>query len=143
MAKISTYNNASPVALTDKVIGTSVGGSPSDATKNFLLSDIQALFNLTTNTLSDVLTAGNTATNNIVLTGNITASGLTTTNNLRITGEIDGQSNVRNSIKINLLNSFADNAAALAGGLLSGDIYRTDGTAAAPLNVAGILMIVV
>lgn len=148
MAKISTYDNASPVSLTDKVIGTSVGGSPSDATKNFLLSDILALFNLNTNTLSTILANGNTATNDIVLTGDITCTnstvtGLVLTNNLRVTGAIDGQSNIRGSIKINLLNSYADNAAALAAGLLAGDIYSTNGTAAAPLNVAGILMIVV
>tara|TARA_R110000822_G_scaffold2180_3_gene10577 strand:- start:15107 stop:15754 length:648 start_codon:yes stop_codon:yes gene_type:complete len=44
MGKISTYDNASPVTLTDKVIGTSVGGSPTDATKNFLISDLLTLF---------------------------------------------------------------------------------------------------
>ena len=44
MAKISTYDNASPVTLDDKVIGTSVGGVPTDATKNFLVSDLLTLF---------------------------------------------------------------------------------------------------
>ena len=139
MAKISSYDNASPVSLTDKIIGTSVGAVPANATKNFLLSDIQSLFNLTTNTLSDVLTAGNTATNNIVLTGNITAS-LVTTTNLNVTGAIDGT-----NLSINLLPPFADNATAKqpTGPLSVGDVYVTDGTGAAPLNVAGILMIVV
>lgn len=200
MAKISTYDNASPVSLTDKVIGTSVGGSPSDATKNFLLSDILALFEGSI-TLSDVLTAGNTATNNIVLTGNITCTQLTTTanvnavnvvasgnvnavnitaisnlscsglsvsgfvtsnlnvsadviannvtsgglvdtSNLRVTGAIDGQSNTRGSINIALLPAFADNVAAAAGGLIAGDVYRTDGTGATPpFTTAGLLMI--
>jgi len=200
MAKISTYDNASPVSLTDKVIGTSVGGSPSDATKNFLLSDILALFEGSI-TLSDVLTAGNTATNNIVLTGNITCTQLTTTanvnavnvvasgnvnavnitaisnlacsglsvsgfvtsnlnvsadviannvtsgglvdtSNLRVTGAIDGQSNARGSINIALLPAFADNVAAAAGGLIAGDVYRTDGTGATPpFTTAGLLMI--
>ena len=139
MAKISSYDNASPVSLTDKIIGTSVGAVPANATKNFLLSDIQSLFNLTTNTLSDVLTAGKTATNNIVLTGNITAS-LVTTTNLNVTGAIDGT-----NLSINLLPPFADNATAKqpTGPLSVGDVYVTDGTGAAPLNVAGILMIVV
>lgn len=125
MAKISTYDNASPVSLTDKVIGTSVGGSPSDATKNFLLSDILALFNLNTNTLSTILANGNTATNDILLTGDITctnttATGLVLTNNLRVTGDIDGT-----TLSINLLPTYADNTAALAGGLVAKDVYRT------------------
>ena len=44
MARISTYDNASPVALSDKVIGTSVAATPTNATKNFLVSDILALY---------------------------------------------------------------------------------------------------
>jgi hypothetical protein len=44
MARISTYDNASPVTLSDKVIGTSVGATPANATKNFLVSDILALY---------------------------------------------------------------------------------------------------
>lgn len=44
MARISTYDNASPVTLSDKVIGTSVGATPANATKNFLVSDILELF---------------------------------------------------------------------------------------------------
>lgn len=153
MGKISTYDNASPVSLSDKVIGTSVGSSPPDATKNFLLSDILALFNLNTNTLSTILANGNTATNDIVLTGDITCTNLTATtnvtvndlantNNLRVTGSIDGQSNVRNSINISLLPGYADNVAAAAAGLVSGDIYKTDGTGLAPpFTTAGLLMI--
>jgi|TARA_R100000781_G_scaffold1086_1_gene1763 hypothetical protein len=37
---------------------------------------------------------------------------------------------------------YDDNAAALAGGLAAGDIYQTTGAGAAPLNAAGILMVV-
>lgn len=40
-------------------------------------------------------------------------------------------------------NVYADNAAAVAAGLEVGDFYSTDGTGAAPLNVAGIVMVVV
>jgi len=74
MAKISTYNNANPITLSDKVIGTSVGATPANATKNFLVSDMIALFadNIT---LQDVLDAGNTATQDINLTGNISLVG--------------------------------------------------------------------
>jgi len=74
MAKISTYDNASPVALSDKIIGTSVGATPANATKNFLISDLLTLFEGEI-TLQDVLNAGNTATQDIILTGNITQSG--------------------------------------------------------------------
>jgi hypothetical protein len=41
------------------------------------------------------------------------------------------------------LSSFQDNAAALVGGLAIGTLYRTSGTGAAPLNAAGIVMVVV
>jgi hypothetical protein len=40
------------------------------------------------------------------------------------------------------LTAYADNAAAVAGGLTTGQTYQTDGTGAAPLNAAGIVMIV-
>lgn len=39
------------------------------------------------------------------------------------------------------LTDFADDAAAGAGGLVTGDLYQTNGSGAAPLNVAGIVMI--
>jgi hypothetical protein len=74
MARISTYDNASPVTLSDKIIGTSVGATPANATKNFLISDLLTLFESEI-TLQDVLNAGNTATQDIILTGNITQSG--------------------------------------------------------------------
>ena len=70
MSKISTYNNASPVTLSDKLIGTSVGATPANATKNFLVSDLLALFegNIT---LEDVLVAGNTSTTAMILGGSL------------------------------------------------------------------------
>ncbi len=39
-------------------------------------------------------------------------------------------------------NSFADVAAAEAAGLVAGDLFQTDGTGAAPLDTAGIVMVV-
>ena len=39
------------------------------------------------------------------------------------------------------IQSFADDADAGTGGLTAGQMYQTDGTGAAPLNVAGIVMI--
>ena len=41
------------------------------------------------------------------------------------------------------LPAFANQAAAVAGGKVTGDVYRTNGAGAAPLNVAGIVMVVV
>jgi len=40
------------------------------------------------------------------------------------------------------LPQYQDNAAAVAGGLGAGQLYQTNGLGAAPLNVAGIVMIV-
>lgn len=44
-------------------------------------------------------------------------------------------------VTIPSLPSYANDAAAGTGGLTQGDLYETDGTGAAPLNVAGILMV--
>ena len=43
---------------------------------------------------------------------------------------------------LGVIPSYQDNAAALAGGLVAGQLYQTDGLGAAPLNAAGIVMIV-
>lgn len=74
MSKISTYANSSPVLLTDKMIGTNTAGTPANATKNFLVSDLLSLFQSNI-TLQNVLDAGNTATQSISLTGDITHVG--------------------------------------------------------------------
>ena len=74
MPKISTYANSSPVLLTDKMIGTNTAGTPANVTKNFLISDLLTLFQSNI-TLQNVLDAGNTATQNIILAGDITQSG--------------------------------------------------------------------
>lgn len=84
MSDISKYPTAGSVKLSDKLVGTSVGGEPVDATKNFLLSQIAT----------------------------ITQENMTGT-----------------AINITSVSVYADNAAALAGNLNVGDIYRTsDGT---------------
>jgi hypothetical protein len=74
MGRISTYTNASPVTLSDKFIGTEVAGTPTNVTKNFLVSDLLTLFQSNI-TLQNVLDAGNTATQSIILTGDITQVG--------------------------------------------------------------------
>ena len=48
---------------------------------------------------------------------------------------------VSNNLESLDLDSFADDAAAGSDGLVAGDLYQTTGTGAAPLNVAGIVMI--
>lgn len=82
MARISTYANSTPVLLTDKMIGTSVTGTPDNVTKNFLVSDLLTLFQSNI-TLQNVLDAGNTAAQSITLTGAITQTG-----NFGITGNL-------------------------------------------------------
>tara|TARA_R100001463_G_scaffold131712_1_gene191899 strand:+ start:30 stop:1193 length:1164 start_codon:yes stop_codon:yes gene_type:complete len=78
MSKISNqsaYPAATPVSG-DYLIGTDV--SDSNATKTFTVGSIAAL--VPADTLSEVLTAGNTATNNILLTGDITCTNIIPTN---------------------------------------------------------------
>tara|TARA_R100000781_G_C4005643_1_gene101836 strand:+ start:108 stop:377 length:270 start_codon:yes stop_codon:yes gene_type:complete len=43
---------------------------------------------------------------------------------------------------LSVLDKYDDNADAIAGGLSAGQQYQTSGLGAAPLNVAGIVMIV-
>jgi|9_EtaG_2_1085328.scaffolds.fasta_scaffold08468_5 hypothetical protein len=100
-------------------------------------------------TLSSVLTAGNTATNNITLTGDISCTNITINTQSQAqryiaTDYVQGsylEGTAGTPLKVPGIDSYADNAAAVAGGLAVGDVYMTDGTAAAPLNVAGILMV--
>lgn len=160
MSKISQYSNVSPVSLTDKLIGTNVGGVPANATKNFLVSDLQTLVISTVN-LQHVLDTGNTATQSITLTGDITQTGnfgitgnITQTGNLNLTGQIthagaylysggqftmtatgnmvlggalNANASVEMSASVTLsgLSTFADNAAAVAGGLAVNTLYKT------------------
>ena len=92
------------------------------------------------NTLSEVLTAGNTATNDIILTGYISLQGAGGTQGIITVGKY---AEIIGAVPLKMTNTtaYADDAAAGAAGLGPGDVYQTDGTAAAPLNVAGILMI--
>lgn len=75
MAKISSYDIGVSPKLSDKLIGTSLGGSPVDSTFNFTLQSLLALFSENI-TLQNVLNAGNTANENIFLNGEIFASSI-------------------------------------------------------------------
>ena len=61
-----------------------------------------------------------------------------TESTIEITNQIDANDG---RVFINGLPSFADDAAAGLGGIASSRLYQTDGSGAAPLNVAGIVMI--
>lgn len=160
MSKISTYANSSPVLLTDKMIGTNTAGTPANATKNFLVSDLLSLFQSNI-TLQNVLDAGNTATQSITLTGAITQTGdfgitgnITQSGNLNVTGAIthvgaynfsagqffmaatgtmvlggaftaNAAVEMSAAVKLSGLSVFADNAAAVAGGLAVNTVYKT------------------
>lgn len=77
MAKIETYILATqPLSFNDMLIGTEVGGPIPNATKNFSLGELYNLFASVpaVGNLQQTLNAGNTATQNIFLTGNIESS---------------------------------------------------------------------
>ena len=78
MSKISNttaYPTTAP-ADGDLLIGTDINDS--NATKTFTIGSVVAL--TPADTLSEVLTAGNTATNDIILTGDITCTNIIPTN---------------------------------------------------------------
>jgi hypothetical protein len=79
MSEISIYDIVPTPKLADKLIGTSVGGVIEDVTYNFTLQELLQLFipNIPANTLQGVLDYGNTATQNINLTGTISTTNLT------------------------------------------------------------------
>jgi hypothetical protein len=79
MSEISVYDIVPTPKLADKLIGTSVGGVIEDVTYNFTLQELLQLFipNIPANTLQGVLDYGNTATQNINLTGTISTTNLT------------------------------------------------------------------
>lgn len=87
MAKISTYPLSDlPLNLSDMLIGTEVGGSVPNATKNFSLGQLSTFINSFVN-LQTVLNNGNTATQDIILTGGIYITGdFETQSNLTVSG---------------------------------------------------------
>jgi len=87
MSKIATYPSAdTPLQLSDRLIGTEAPRlipSPTPlATKNFSLGELLQLFssNFPAASLQEVLNTGNTATQNITLTGTITSTVIKPTN---------------------------------------------------------------
>lgn len=80
MGKINSYDIVDLPKLSDKLIGTSVDGTPADATYNFTLAELLALFEANFNAPAIIIA----------------------------------------SVPV-----YADNAAALADGLIIGQLYRT------------------
>ena len=74
MAKISTYPVVSPEG-SDIIVGSDTGSS--NSTKNFTAQSIADLYVEVPNTLQQVLDAGNSATNNIILEGDVELNRLT------------------------------------------------------------------
>lgn len=85
MPKINTIATVSVPKLSDKLVGTSVGGAPSNQTNNFTLQQLKTLFEggspPSSPNLQSVLNAGNTATQSIYLTGTLEATNVTIANN--------------------------------------------------------------
>ena len=132
MAKIDSYSTTTPTA-NDLLLGSD--SDASNATKNFLVSDLVTLFSSSI-TLQNVLDAGNTATKNVNLTGDITQTGNTVqTGNFGITGIftleaagsmiLSGGFRAGSTFMLTGLSTFADNAAAVAGGLAVNNVYKT------------------
>ena len=119
MSKISTYDVAPVPKLADKLIGTSVGGTPDDGTYNFTLQELLTLFlpNIPANNLQGVLDYGNTAIQDINLTGTI------------YTTDLDVSSIAT------ILDSFLTGDTHITGGLF--DVNTSIGTAGQVLTSTG------
>jgi len=78
MSKISTYEVVPVPKLSDKLIGTSVGGEIEDVTYNFTLQELLDLYIplMPANNLQGILDFGNTATQDINLFGTINTTNL-------------------------------------------------------------------
>lgn len=90
MSKIAEYTNApTPLSGNDKLVGSSAGDE--NSTRNFTLDELNDYFSASINpptpyTLQDILNNGNSATEDIVLTGNVTATRVITPNIQDING---------------------------------------------------------
>lgn len=92
MGKISSYATANEPSLGDKLIGTSVGSTPVNGTFNFTLQQLLDLFipEIPSDTLQEVLDAGNTAIQDIELDGNIVLEDITINGVLRDSSGLAG-----------------------------------------------------
>ena len=148
MSKINNttaYNTETPTFDT-LLIGSKIAGGD---TRNYRVSDLSAFINLNPSWTTLYVTGnatvdGDTSLNNLTVSGTLGVTGLLQPANLTVSANrplfLVGI-NAAGGTSSLATTAFADNAAAVAGGLSAGDVYRTDGTGAAPLNAAGILMV--
>jgi hypothetical protein len=133
MSKISYYPSADePLQLSDRLIGTEAPRIPASptplATKNFSLGELLQLFsgNFPAASLQAVLDTGNTATQNITLTGTIISTVMKPTNIEDTSGSqgITFQVLSKGASSINWVNMPIDNLQAVlnAGSVATGNI---------------------
>ena len=129
MSKISSYGIVSPPVAGDLVIGTNT--IDSNKTKNFRVEDIAAL--AVAPTLSEVLTAGNTASNNISLIGSLSITGASSFNGNNTFGP-NGTSDFNHSVAFDAitLGSTVQDGAGSVG--TAGQVLSSTGTGVAWVN---------
>ena len=155
MANISTYPIITPKAG-DLLVGSetydSQAANPTigNPTRNFTVSSIisSQIPNYINGTINKipVFTAANTVGDSIItqlagtaisISGNLNVDDVNCNNIEALDITAEGTTSLEGSTIV-VLPSFADDAA--ASSLAQGRLYQTDGTGAAPLNVAGIVM---
>jgi len=122
MGKISTYLIDAKPTLKDKVIGSDVDDS--SVTKNYLLSDIIGL--VETPNLQEVLDSGNTATQDIILKGQVDTETLNVGVSATFPGTVEFTNNVLFDVgDVELQGGVKDSTASYG---TAGQFLQTDGS---------------
>ena len=148
MARISTYSLDTSISAQDLLVGTDA--EDSNISKNYKIENLTTYIasQVATGTINKipVFTAANKIGNSIItqlagtaisILGDLTVDDINCDNVSATDITASGTTTLESNI-IAALPSFADDAA--ASSLAQGRLYQTDGTGAAPLNVAGIVM---
>jgi hypothetical protein len=148
MARISTYSLDTSISAQDLLVGTDA--EDSNISKNYKIENLTTYIasQVATGTINKipVFTTANTVGDSIItqlagtaisIFGNLNVTDINCDNVSAIDITAEGTASLEGNI-IAALPSFADDAA--ASSLAQGRLYQTDGTGAAPLNVAGIVM---
>jgi hypothetical protein len=148
MARISTYSLDTSISAQDLLVGTDA--EDSNISKNYKIENLTTYVasQVATGTINKipVFTAVNAVGDSIItqlagtaisIFGNLNVTDVNCENVSALDVTASGTTTLESNI-IAALPSFADDAA--ASSLAQGRLYQTDGTGAAPLNVAGIVM---
>ena len=148
MARISTYSLDTSISAQDLLVGTDA--EDSNISKNYKIENLTTYIasQVATGTINKipVFTAANAVGDSIItqlagtaisISGNLNVTDINCENVSALDLTASGTTTLESNI-IAVLPSFADDAA--ASSLAQGRLYQTDGTGAAPLNVAGIVM---